>query len=103
MSLRGESKLDLDLDTNGEALDDDPRTITLSSMESDQPGKHPSSPLLKGMDLDLSYTRDRKGFDNDEEYRRRGVQEEEVMVIFELPDGSQGEMQVCPNRNLSSF
>ena len=92
MSNRGESKLSLELDANGEAIDDDPRTITLSY--TGEGARAPSSPLLKGMDLDLSAARDRKGFSDEEDHRRKGVQEEEVIVIFELPDGSQGENQV---------
>jgi hypothetical protein len=48
-----------------------------------------SSPLMKGMDLDLSFAAASKNT-----YKRgdcEGIQEESVTVVFDLPDGSQGE------------
>ena len=47
----------------------------------------PSSPLLKGMDLDLSLA-SRK---NDSRADNNRVQEGNILVNFDLPDGSQGE------------
>lgn len=44
----------------------------------------PSSPLLKGMDLDLSLA-SKKGIES------KCVQEDTILVNFDLPDGSQGE------------
>jgi hypothetical protein len=52
--------------------------------------KMPTSPLLKGMDLDLSFAEGRKRESDNYE----GIQEESVLVIFDLPDGSQGESMV---------
>lgn len=69
--------------------------------------KSPSSPLVKGMQLDLSFTaaskKVRKGLDfkqnsdsaaDGESYtdlEELPVQESSVTVVFDLPDGSQGE------------
>lgn len=49
--------------------------------------KAPSSPLLQGMDLDLSLA-PRK---NEQEIDSQRIQEENIIVNFELPDGSYGE------------
>lgn len=51
----------------------------------------PVSPLSKRMGLDLSSAR------RGEEFKSNGpnIQESEVMIIFDLPDGSQSEHQVC--------
>lgn len=47
----------------------------------------PSSPLLKGMDLDLSLAPRKQ----EEDIVSRRAQEENIVVNFELPDGSYGE------------
>ena len=47
----------------------------------------PSSPLLKGMDLDLSLAPRKQ----DTDIHSQRVQEENIVVNFELPDGSYGE------------
>mmetsp|Transcript_26917 Transcript_26917/g.53907 ORF Transcript_26917/g.53907 Transcript_26917/m.53907 type:complete len:144 (+) Transcript_26917:37-468(+) len=73
-----DSKLDLDFD--GE---DDKNTITLNS--SGIPKLN--SPLMRGMDLDLSFAAGKGPYDQDSV----GIQEQDVNVVFELPDGSQGE------------
>ncbi|KAJ1385420.1 hypothetical protein B484DRAFT_484784 [Ochromonadaceae sp. CCMP2298] len=73
----------LNLDFEDLEDNDDKHTITLNSARNMNVG----SPLLKGMDLDLSFAGSK------DPYRQEGlgVQEQEVLVVFELPDGSQGE------------
>lgn len=77
--------------------DEDGRTLTIS----DDPVEckaGPSSPVLH-MDLDLSFAA-RKNPGTESNYT--GIQEESILVIFELPDGSQGESMVSssvPNKN----
>ena len=75
-------------DEGGE--EDGGRTLTICAdwAEEMQAKAGPSSPggLLHGLDLDLSLA-ERKS----DGPRGRGVQEECVLVVFDLPDGSQGE------------
>lgn len=62
--------------------------IEVGDVEDDKvSAKTPSSPLLKGMDLDLSLA-PRK---DEQEIDSVRVQEENIIVNFELPDGSYGE------------
>jgi hypothetical protein len=75
-----DSKLDLDFEELGE---DDKNTITVNSSRAVKL----SSPLLRGMDLDLSFAASKRPY----EEQGSGIQEQDVNVIFELPDGSQGE------------
>ena len=72
--------------------EDDHRTlkVSLSLEENDFKLTGPSSPLMKGMDLDLSFAARKTDAGAD----REGVQEESLLVIFDLPDGSQGESMV---------
>lgn len=74
-------KLNLDFD---DFADDDKDTITVNSSRIDT---KLSSPLLKGMGLDLSFAAESK----EDHYEQSGIQEHQVTVVFELPDGSQGE------------
>jgi hypothetical protein len=78
-----DSKLSLDF----EDLDvlEDKHTITINSARDVKI----SSPLMRGMDLDLSFAGSKDPYGRDE--NAIGVQEQEVLVVFELPDGSQGE------------
>lgn len=78
----GDRKLNLDFD---DFADDDKDTITVNSSRLDT---KLSSPLLKGMGLDLSFAAESK---EDPYEHADGIQEHEVTVVFELPDGSQGE------------
>jgi hypothetical protein len=75
-----DSKLDLDFE---ELVEDDKNTITVNSSRAVKL----NSPLLRGMDLDLSFAASKGPY----EQQGSGIQEQEVNVIFELPDGSQGE------------
>jgi hypothetical protein len=77
-----DSKLSLDF---GEFPEDDKDTITINSARNNQDAKI-SSPLLRGMDLDLSFAASKEP-----NLDREGIQEQDITVIFELPDGSQGE------------
>ncbi len=74
--------------------EEDHRTlkVSLSLGEADFKGGAPSSPLLKGMDLDLSFAARKTEVNARMDYE--GVQEESLLVIFDLPDGSQGESTV---------
>ena len=47
------------------------------------------SPLLHGMGLDLSFAAAERKLESDSDCK--GVQEENVLVVFEFPDGSQSE------------
>lgn len=81
-----------------EYLQDDEEDYTFSYMEDNSECKSngikmPTSPLLKGMDLDLSFAEGMKRVSDNYE----GIQEESVIVIFDLPDGSQGESMVLYN------
>lgn len=77
-----DSKLNLDFE---DLMDDDKDTIRVSSAQ--VPNTKLNSPLMRGMELNLSFAADRK--DSYDESAR--IQEQDVLVIFELPDGSQGE------------
>ena len=68
---------------------DEERMLTISDPELDFKAG-PSSPVLH-MDLDLSFAA-RKSPGTESNYT--GIQEESILVIFELPDGSQGESMV---------
>ena len=72
----------------GEDEGEDGRTLCVSAeWDSDESKAGPSSPggLLHGLDLDLTLAERKDGGGH------RGVQEESVLVVFDLPDGSQGE------------
>jgi hypothetical protein len=73
-----ESKLNLDFE---DMMEDDKNTITLNSSRVVKL----NSPLLRGMDLDLSFAACKNS------YEQEGIQEQDMNVVFELPDGSQGE------------
>lgn len=75
-----DSKLDLDFDDLG---DDDKNTITVNSSRVVKM----NSPLLRGMDLDLSFAASKGPYES----QGAGIQEQDVTVVFDLPDGSQGE------------
>lgn len=77
-----DSKLNLDFE---DLMDDDKDTIRVSSAQVSNTKLN--SPLMRGMELNLSFAADRK--DSYDESAR--IQEQDVLVIFELPDGSQGE------------
>lgn len=62
--------------------------------------KSPSSPLVKGMQLDLSFAAASKDMGRrldfkrgDDEAEEIPIQESSVLVVFDLPDGSQGESE----------
>lgn len=76
-----------------EETDEDDRTLTISGDEEMAECKASlSSPGLH-MDLDLSFAAHKStGRERGSNYT--GVQEESILVIFELPDGSQGESMV---------
>lgn len=75
-----ESKLaNLDFE---DVLEDDKNTITLDNYCDVKI----NSPLMRGMDLDLSFA-----VAKDPYAQVNGIQENSVNVVFELPDGSQGE------------
>ena len=79
-------------DAGGEVEDEDNRTLTICAdwdVDESKGVASPSSPggLLHGLDLDLTLAA-RK---SDVSRGNRGVQEESVLVVFDLPDGSQGE------------
>jgi hypothetical protein len=73
-----DSKLNLDFE---DMMEDDKNTITLNSSREVKL----NSPLLRGMDLDLSFAASKNS------YEQEGIQEQDMNVVFELPDGSQGE------------
>ena len=72
---------------------DDDMTINVDEGRTTQGvGNGPASPLaLHGLDLDLSLAA-RKTSGSDSHYT--GIQEESLLVVFDLPDGSQGEAVV---------
>lgn len=75
-----ESKLaNLDFE---DVLEDDKNTITLDNYCDVKI----NSPLMRGMDLDLSFAAAKDPYEQVD-----GIQEHSVNVVFELPDGSQGE------------
>ena len=75
-----ESKLaNLDFE---DVLEDDKNTITLDNYCDVKI----NSPLMRGMDLDLSFAAAKDLYEQVD-----GIQEHSVNVVFELPDGSQGE------------
>jgi len=98
----GESKLCIDTGDYDEEeeykSEDRKRTISIDDGFM-LPGhkEAPTSPLLRGMDLDLSFAMaeamSKDGKANSELKGEEGVQEESILVIFDLPDGSQGESQ----------
>ena len=60
--------------------------------EERESSRHHSQPLLRGMNLlDLSFAAGSKEPLYDPQCRVYHIQEQEVMVLFDLPDGSQGE------------
>lgn len=77
-----------------EAINDFARIITIGDIDSEADMKvgnaGPKSPYLRGMGLDLSFTSSNSA-KQDEDKNSNGVQEESVLVVFDLPDGSQGE------------
>ena len=78
-----DSKLSMDFE---DMMDDDKDTITISNAR-DLHNTKLNSPLMKGMELNLSLAAARKdSFDGS-----HGINEQDVLVVFELPDGSQGE------------
>lgn len=77
--------------------EEDLRTLEVAVEELGDPKQGPASPLLRGMDLDLTFAASRK---SEEGVGLRGVQEESVLVIFDLPDGSQGESLVRLYRSI---
>jgi hypothetical protein len=86
MDCKGNPHEDEDMD----ASSSDARTLTIcAEWEVDESKAGPSSPggILHGLDLDLTLA-ERK---TDGSRVHRGVQEESVLVVFELPDCSQGE------------
>jgi hypothetical protein len=103
-SFHQDSKHSLSLDLE----DDEDNERTLYTGGEDFEGStSPASPLMRGMELDLSfadskssrygsssggYGSDKKGYNADEE--ACPIQETPVTVVFELPDGSQGESMV---------
>lgn len=77
-----DSKLTMDFE---DLMDDDKDTITVSNTRN--PETKLNSPLMRGMELNLSLAAARK-----DSYDGSGcIQEQDILVIFELPDGSQGE------------
>lgn len=82
--MSSDCKLSIDVDPIDEYMEEDQRT---SNIIFDEPSdfKSPMSPKLRGMGLDLSFTAAERKRDG------AGVQEEGILVVFDLPDGSQGE------------
>jgi len=76
-----DSKLSLDFDDMMEDKD------TIRVTDAQNGSKLHSPPALRGMELNLSFAAERKDSQDDSAQ----IQEQDVLVIFELPDGSQGE------------
>lgn len=78
------------IDPNDDYDDKDIILLDQSNSNSSKDIAQPS-PHLRGMDLDLSFaaaeSKDNNQIDND----CIRIQEEQINVVFELPDGSQGE------------
>ena len=74
--------------------EEDKITISLQGAQGDEsrrPDSSSHSPLLRGMNLDLSFAAGSKEPLYGQQHRSYHIQEQEVMVVFDLPDGSQGE------------
>lgn len=66
--------------------EDDKDTITVAYSD-ENAGKSLPTPVIAGIELDLSFAAQEKSG----RFEDSGIQEESVLVVFDLPDGSQGE------------
>ena len=81
---------------NDEYLEDDGRIISVENEDEfdenynyDSDAKAVSRPTPNGVSLDLSLAAVSKGINDEKD--SEGIQENNILVIFDLPDGSQGE------------
>lgn len=75
-------------DSDKESYDDKDTIIVTDFDTKDEISMNGKTP--KGVNLDLSFAADSKT-DHDSNTHREGIQEETLLVVFDLPDGSQGE------------
>lgn len=73
-----------------DCLEEDGRTFVMSSLTNDE--EPLESPSKKSVGLALNFAKICDRDDHDE--HECGIQEQEALVMFELPDGSMGESYV---------
>jgi hypothetical protein len=72
-----------------DCMEEDGRTFVMSSSAHEEPLESPSK---KSSGLALNFAKISSDDDNEE----CGIQEQETLIVFELPDGSLGESYVSP-------
>ncbi len=78
-----------------EYLEEDGRTFTLDTVEYDNSNSNTfASPKRSDVELNLQFAKESSMAYGGHHDEHTGIQEQSILVVFELPDGSTGECNV---------